>query len=51
MSLSDPTYLPNALYHQVLHAHQPDEEADGFTDAFPLKTASRVEGMRGAGAA
>ncbi|WP_406088869.1 DsbA family protein [Streptomyces sp. NBC_01013] len=36
-------------YHQVLYAHQPDEAVDGFTDEFLLKTASRVEGLRGPG--
>ncbi|MEV6117923.1 thioredoxin domain-containing protein [Streptomyces sp. NPDC052109] len=36
-----------AEYHDVLYAHQPDESVDGFTDAYLLKLASRVPGLRG----
>ncbi|MFF4760694.1 DsbA family protein [Streptomyces sp. NPDC001292] len=34
-------------YHEVLFAHQPEEEADGYTDAFLLDMASKVQGLRG----
>ncbi|WP_051576079.1 DsbA family protein [Streptomyces sp. Tu 6176] len=37
-----------AEYHAVLFAHQPEESADGFTDAYLLELASRVKGLRGA---
>jgi protein-disulfide isomerase len=36
-----------AEYHDVLYAHQPEESVDGFTDAFLLKLAARVPGLRG----
>ncbi|MEU3841664.1 thioredoxin domain-containing protein [Streptomyces sp. NPDC028635] len=35
--------------HDALFAHQPDESVDGYTDAFLLRTASQVPGLRGAG--
>ncbi|MCH0563270.1 DsbA family protein [Streptomyces sp. MUM 136J] len=35
-------------YHDLLFAHQPEESADGYTDAFLLETASEIEGLRGA---
>ncbi|MEU6551190.1 thioredoxin domain-containing protein [Streptomyces sp. NPDC046915] len=34
-------------YHDALYAHQPPEETDGYTDAFLLRIASRVHGLRG----
>ncbi|MGN9761833.1 DsbA family protein [Streptomyces sp. SD31] len=34
-------------YHQVLYAHQPEEIVDGYTDAFLLEMASKVDGLRG----
>ncbi|MFJ1595911.1 DsbA family protein [Streptomyces sp. NPDC088261] len=34
-------------YHDVLYANQPAEEVDGFTDAFLLKLAAKVPGLRG----
>ncbi|PJM94154.1 DsbA family protein [Streptomyces sp. CB01373] len=37
-----------AEYHEVLFAHQPEEEVDGYTDAFLLDMASKVPGLRGA---
>ncbi|MFF4271472.1 DsbA family protein [Streptomyces sp. NPDC001536] len=36
-----------AEYHQVLYANQPEETVDGFTDAYLLELAGRVEGLRG----
>ncbi len=36
-----------AEYHDVLYAHQPAESVDGFTDAYLLKLAGRVPGLRG----
>ncbi|MES5822801.1 thioredoxin domain-containing protein [Streptomyces sp. RG80] len=36
-----------AEYHQVLYANQPEEAVDGFTDAYLLELAGRVEGLRG----
>ncbi|MEU9474870.1 thioredoxin domain-containing protein [Streptomyces sp. NPDC048191] len=36
-----------AEYHDVLYAHQPAESVDGFTDAYLLKLAARVPGLRG----
>ncbi|MBN0044165.1 thioredoxin domain-containing protein [Streptomyces actuosus] len=33
-------------YHEMLFAHQPEESVDGYTDAFLLKTASEIEGLR-----
>jgi protein-disulfide isomerase len=36
-----------AEYHQVLYANQPEEVVDGFTDAYLLELAGRVEGLRG----
>ncbi|WP_430382420.1 thioredoxin domain-containing protein [Streptomyces sp. P10-4] len=36
-----------AEYHDVLYAHQPEVSVDGFTDAYLLKLAGRVEGLRG----
>jgi protein-disulfide isomerase len=35
-----------AEYHQVLYANQPEEIVDGFTDAYLLQLAGRVEGLR-----
>ncbi|MFI7383214.1 DsbA family protein [Streptomyces sp. NPDC049813] len=35
-------------FHDVLFAHQPEESVDGYTDAFLLRMASRVRGLRGA---
>jgi len=32
----------------VLYANQPEESVDGFTDAFLLKLAGKVKGLRGA---
>lgn len=34
-------------YHNLLYANQPAEEDDGFTDAFLLKLAGKVTGLRG----
>lgn len=34
-------------YHDVLFAHQPEEAVDGYTDAFLLRMASQVDGLRG----
>ncbi|MET9495380.1 thioredoxin domain-containing protein [Streptomyces sp. NPDC006552] len=34
-------------FHDVLFAHQPEEAVDGYTDAFLLRMASRVPGLRG----
>ncbi|MFG2310257.1 DsbA family protein [Streptomyces sp. NPDC048566] len=34
-------------YHDVLFAHQPEESVDGYTDAFLLRMASKVPGLRG----
>ncbi|MFR9795485.1 DsbA family protein [Streptomyces sp. MS06] len=34
-------------YHDLLFAHQPEESVDGYTDAFLLEQASRLEGLRG----
>ncbi|WP_399895154.1 DsbA family protein [Streptomyces sp. BBFR51] len=34
-------------YHEVLYANQPEESVDGYTDAFLLELAGRVEGLRG----
>lgn len=34
-------------YHEVLYDNQPEEAVDGFTDAFLLRLAGRVEGLRG----
>ncbi|MEV6291649.1 thioredoxin domain-containing protein [Streptomyces sp. NPDC051896] len=36
-----------AEYHDVLYAHQPAESVDGFTDAYLLRLAGRVPGLRG----
>jgi protein-disulfide isomerase len=36
-----------AEYHEVLYANQPDEAVDGYTDAYLLKLAEQVEGLRG----
>ncbi|MEU9985862.1 thioredoxin domain-containing protein [Streptomyces sp. NPDC048045] len=36
-----------AEYHDMLYAHQPEESVDGFTDAYLLKLAGRIEGLRG----
>ncbi|MFF3562129.1 thioredoxin domain-containing protein [Streptomyces sp. NPDC002574] len=36
-----------ATYHETLYAHQPAETEDGFTDAYLLKLASDVKGLRG----
>ncbi|MGW3210420.1 DsbA family protein [Streptomyces sp. NPDC001135] len=36
-----------AEYHDVLYAHQPAESVDGFTDAYLLKLAGQVPGLRG----
>ncbi|MET7858447.1 thioredoxin domain-containing protein, partial [Streptomyces sp. NPDC005318] len=36
-----------AEYHEVLYANQPEEAVDGYTDAFLLKLAGQVEGLRG----
>ncbi|MFF6993850.1 DsbA family protein [Streptomyces sp. NPDC008313] len=35
-------------YHDVLFAHQPEEAVDGYTDAFLLRMASKVHGLRSA---
>lgn len=34
-------------YHEVLYAHQSEEVVDGYTDAFLLEMASKVDGLRG----
>ncbi|GAA3222856.1 DsbA family protein [Streptomyces sp. XM83C] len=34
-------------YHELLYRNQPEESVDGFTDAYLLETASKVEGLRG----
>jgi protein-disulfide isomerase len=34
-------------YHEVLYTHQPAEAVDGYTDAFLLRMASKVDGLRG----
>lgn len=34
-------------YHAVIYENQPDEQNDGFTDAFLLSLASKVDGLRG----
>jgi protein-disulfide isomerase len=34
-------------YHAVLYENQPEETVDGFTDAFLLKLADKVDGLRG----
>ncbi|MFF8732531.1 DsbA family protein [Streptomyces sp. NPDC015171] len=36
-----------AEYHDVLYAGQPAESVDGFTDAYLLKLAAKVPGLRG----
>ncbi|MFF5493156.1 DsbA family protein [Streptomyces aquilus] len=36
-----------AEYHEVLYANQPEETVDGFTDAYLLELAGRVDGLRG----
>ncbi|WP_345670451.1 DsbA family protein [Streptomyces similanensis] len=36
-----------AEYHDVLYAHQPEESVDGYTDAYLLKLAGQVKGLRG----
>ncbi|MFJ6632612.1 DsbA family protein [Streptomyces sp. NPDC091376] len=36
-----------AEYHAVLFGNQPEEQTDGYTDAFLLAMASRVDGLRG----
>lgn len=35
-------------YHDVLFDHQPEEAVDGYTDAFLLRMAARVDGLRDA---
>ncbi|MFF5480851.1 DsbA family protein [Streptomyces sp. NPDC012935] len=35
-------------YHEVLYANQPEESVDGYTDAFLLQLADKVEGLRSA---
>ncbi|MFE6758678.1 DsbA family protein [Streptomyces sp. NPDC057684] len=35
-------------YHDLLFQEQPEEAVDGYTDAFLLRMASHVEGLRGA---
>ncbi|WP_395570417.1 DsbA family protein [Streptomyces sp. BK79] len=34
-------------YHKVLFDHQPEESVDGYTDAYLLELAGRVDGLRG----
>jgi protein-disulfide isomerase len=34
-------------YHEVLYANQPEESIDGFTDAYLLRLAGKVKGLRG----
>jgi protein-disulfide isomerase len=36
-----------ATYHELLYANQPEEQVDGFTDAYLLKLAGDVKGLRG----
>ncbi|MFF5018034.1 DsbA family protein [Streptomyces sp. NPDC001165] len=36
-----------AEYHDLLYANQPAESVDGFTDAYLLKLAGRIPGLRG----
>ena len=36
-----------AEYHDMLYANQPAESVDGFTDAYLLKLAGRIHGLRG----
>lgn len=36
-----------AEYHDMLYANQPEESTDGFTDAYLLELAGRIEGLRG----
>ena len=36
-----------AEYHEVLYDNQPEEEVDGFTDAYLLELAEQVDGLRG----
>lgn len=33
-------------YHEVLYANQPEESVDGYTDAYLLQLAGKVEGLR-----
>jgi protein-disulfide isomerase len=35
-----------AEYHALLYAHQPEESEDGFTEAYLLRLADEVEGLR-----
>ncbi|MFI7415626.1 DsbA family protein [Streptomyces sp. NPDC049627] len=35
-------------YHEVLYANQPEESVDGYTDAYLLQLAGKVEGLRSA---
>jgi protein-disulfide isomerase len=35
-----------AEYHKVLYAHQPEEAVDGFTSAYLLDLAGKVDGLR-----
>ena len=35
-----------AAFHEMLYAHQPEESVDGFTDAYLLKLAGRIHGLR-----
>lgn len=37
-----------ATYHELLYANQPQEQVDGFTDAYLLELAGKVKGLRGA---
>ncbi|MFE1464667.1 DsbA family protein [Streptomyces nigra] len=34
-------------YHELLYANQPEESVDGYTDAYLLKLAGEVKGLRG----
>ncbi|MFD6310814.1 DsbA family protein [Streptomyces nigra] len=34
-------------YHELLYANQPQESVDGYTDAYLLKLAGEVKGLRG----
>ncbi|MFF0034484.1 DsbA family protein [Streptomyces avermitilis] len=36
-------------YHEVLYANQPEESVDGYTDAYLLELAGKVEGLRSPG--
>ncbi|MFJ9816416.1 DsbA family protein [Streptomyces sp. NPDC101151] len=36
-----------AEYHDMLFANQPEESVDGFTDAYLLRLAGRIHGLRG----